>query len=199
MKNHDPELRVAIWRMVIEFLRAAYEAQFPKGNHFGADAEKLLVYGAAVTMQLDGAPARASKIAQYLDLPNQTARRHLDKLVRWGLLERQGRVYAQGGVAVGQVRFSQSYSDNINNPPEGPGVESASASKTLVGWTVGAGVEQAITPNWIIKAEYLYTDLGGFSASGILHDSTTTDFSNFTNSVGHLTSSTIRGGVNYKF
>jgi outer membrane immunogenic protein len=75
-------------------------------------------------------------------------------------------------------------------------LESASASKTLVGWTAGAGVEQALTPNWTIKAEYLYTGLGGFTASGSLHDSTPTDFSNFSDSVGHLTSSTVRGGVN---
>jgi outer membrane immunogenic protein len=107
--------------------------------------------------------------------------------------------FVTGGVAVSQVRFSQSYSDNINNPPEGPGIESASSSKTLVGWTAGAGVEQALTPNWTVKAEYLYTEFGGFSLSGTLHDSTTTDFSNFSNSVGHLTSSTVRGGVNYKF
>jgi len=67
-KNHHPELRAAVWRMVIELLRAAYEARFPKEKHFGADAEKLLVYGAAIMMHLDGTPARASKIAQYLDL-----------------------------------------------------------------------------------------------------------------------------------
>jgi outer membrane immunogenic protein len=107
--------------------------------------------------------------------------------------------FVTGGVAVSQVRFSQTYSDNINNPPEGPGIESASASKTLVGWTAGAGVEQALTLNWTIKAEYLYSEFGGFTVSGILRDSTTTDFSNFTKGVGHLTSSTVRGGVNYKF
>lgn len=106
LKNHHPELRAAVWRMVIELLRATYDARFPKGNHFGADAEKLLVYSAAVMMHLDGAPARASKIAQYLDLPNQTARRHLDKLVRWGLLEREGRVYAEGPASRRFVRLN---------------------------------------------------------------------------------------------
>jgi DNA-binding transcriptional ArsR family regulator len=106
MKNHHPELRAAVWRMVLELLRAAHEVRFPKGNHFGADAEKILVYGAAVMMQLDGTPARASKIAQYLDLPNQTARRHLDKLVRWGLLERQRQVYTEGPASRRFVRIN---------------------------------------------------------------------------------------------
>ncbi len=33
-------------------------------------------------------------------------------------------------------------------------------SSTRVGWTIGAGVEYALTNNWTIGAEYLYADLG---------------------------------------
>jgi outer membrane immunogenic protein len=118
---------------------------------------------------------------------------------RLGYAWNQTLFYGTGGLAVTDVKFSQSYSDNINNPPEGNGIESASASKTLLGWTVGGGAEQALTQNWTVKAEYLYTNFGGFNAFGVLHDSTTGDFSNFSNSIGHLSSSTVRGGVNYKF
>jgi outer membrane immunogenic protein len=32
-----------------------------------------------------------------------------------------------------------------------------------VGWTVGGGVEYAFDPNWSIRAEYRYTDFGGFN------------------------------------
>jgi outer membrane immunogenic protein len=35
-----------------------------------------------------------------------------------------------------------------------------SGSKWVVGWTVGAGLEGLIVPNWSLKAEYLYVDLG---------------------------------------
>jgi outer membrane immunogenic protein len=31
---------------------------------------------------------------------------------------------------------------------------------TFVGWTVGAGLEYAITQNWSVRAEYRYTDFG---------------------------------------
>ena len=34
---------------------------------------------------------------------------------------------------------------------------------TNAGWTVGAGLEFAITPNWSAKAEYLYVNLGKFN------------------------------------
>ncbi|MGI8569526.1 MAG: outer membrane protein [Methylocella sp.] len=37
---------------------------------------------------------------------------------------------------------------------------SASASKTAVGWTIGAGFEFGLTKNISAKAEYLYFDLG---------------------------------------
>jgi outer membrane immunogenic protein len=38
-------------------------------------------------------------------------------------------------------------------------------SETLVGWTIGAGAEVAITPSWSIKAEYQHFDFGSMSNS----------------------------------
>ena len=35
-----------------------------------------------------------------------------------------------------------------------------SASTTRVGWTVGGGIEYAITNNWSVRAEYRYTEFG---------------------------------------
>jgi len=36
----------------------------------------------------------------------------------------------------------------------------ANASSTRVGWTVGGGIEYAITNNWSVRAEYRYADFG---------------------------------------
>ena len=36
-----------------------------------------------------------------------------------------------------------------------------SDSKTLTGWTVGAGAEWMFMPHWSLKAEYLYRSFGG--------------------------------------
>ncbi len=59
--------------------------------------------------------------------------------------------YATGGAAFADIK------DSFVGPA---GV--ASLSRTRVGWTVGGGVEYAITNNWSVRAEYRYTDYGRF-------------------------------------
>jgi outer membrane immunogenic protein len=68
-------------------------------------------------------------------------------------------LYATGGVAFADLNTN--YSD-----PSGyfgiPGATS-SFSTTRVGWTVGGGIEYAVTNNWSIRAEYRYSDFGNFT------------------------------------
>ena len=61
-----------------------------------------------------------------------------------------------------------------------------SESQTLWGWTGGAGIEVGFTPNWSVKAEYLYVDLDddGYVLTGVNHG---------------LQSSLLRFGINYRF
>ncbi|MBB3771889.1 MULTISPECIES: outer membrane protein [Ancylobacter] len=61
-----------------------------------------------------------------------------------------------------------------------------SDSQNLTGWTVGGGVEYALTNNWTVKAEYLYMDLGD-------------DYYNSIGANAGLTANIVRAGVNYKF
>jgi len=85
--------------------------------------------------------------------------------------------YIAGGVAFGDVDWQ------INPNFAGP-----SFDDTLVGWTVGAGVEYAFTDNVIGRFEYRYTDYGStdFVALGI---PSTLD----------LTSNDVRFGLAWKF
>jgi len=56
-------------------------------------------------------------------------------------------VYATGGLAVGDVHAWDS-------------LFGTSGHKTATGWTVGAGIETMLAPNWSVKVEYLHVDLG---------------------------------------
>lgn len=64
---------------------------------------------------------------------------------------------------------------------------SVSDSKFHSGWTVGAGVEAFIAPQWTIKGEYLYRSLGGES------------YFAGTVPTGTLNFHTVQLGVNYHF
>ncbi len=61
------------------------------------------------------------------------------------------------------------------------------------GWTAGAGIEAAISPNWTAKVEYLYVNLGSQSCpvGSCSTSGNPTDFP--------LTENVVRAGINYKF
>ena len=75
-------------------------------------------------------------------------------------------VYATGGLALSQQNFSQTYAiPNFNGGGLPPGftanaVGTGSVSRLFAGWTVGGGAKFKLTPNWSVRAEYLYIDLG---------------------------------------
>ena len=68
--------------------------------------------------------------------------------------------YAKAGLAAGN--FTVTYSCDTGCP-------GGSASKTSVGWTIGAGTEFALNKDWSVRAETNYFDLGkdDYSPSGI--------------------------------
>jgi outer membrane immunogenic protein len=63
-------------------------------------------------------------------------------------------IFAKGGLAFGKV---ESTAHDTNS-----GII-ISDSSTRTGWTVGAGVEYAVTDNVLLGLEYNYTDLGSFN------------------------------------
>ncbi len=70
-------------------------------------------------------------------------------------------IYATGGLAYGKVSSSTNITETlgfIDTPA--PFGTSGSFSDTRAGWTVGAGFEWMFAPQWSVKAEYLYYDLG---------------------------------------
>ena len=71
-------------------------------------------------------------------------------------------LYATGGLAIGDLKFSQRIVE-----PQSVFTEEGSSDGTQVGWTVGGGVQYCITERWSARVEYRYTDLGctGFSTA----------------------------------
>jgi len=80
-------------------------------------------------------------------------------------------VYLTGGLAYGRGQVE---------------LGTISESQTHLGWTIGAGVEVGLTPNWSAKAEYLYVRLDdqGYVLTGLSNG---------------FESNVFRLGVNYRF
>ncbi|MBR0783767.1 outer membrane protein [Bradyrhizobium iriomotense] len=72
-----------------------------------------------------------------------------------GLVTPSFLLYATGGLAYGQVKSTS----NLLFTASGD-TYVGSLDQTRVGWTAGAGGEWKFAPNWSLKAEYLYVDLG---------------------------------------
>jgi outer membrane immunogenic protein len=94
-------------------------------------------------------------------------------------------IYGTGGAAFASIE--NQYSSGLLGLEE-------TDSKTRSGWTVGGGIEYAITNNWSIGAEYRYSDFGRspdfpfpFLTNGTVV---------FTH---HLTQNQVQAGFSYKF
>lgn len=115
---------------------------------------------------------------------------------RFGYAVDKALFYATGGVAIGDVKYSNGY---VGFSPLGFGFEfeTATVSQTRVGWTVGAGIDYAITPHWVVSGEYLHVDLGSVSTSGLVTTGSTPTAT--FNASTKLRSDIGRLGLAYKF
>jgi outer membrane immunogenic protein len=132
-----------------------------------------------------------------------TVRGRLGFLASPGLL-----LFGTGGLAYGKVNTSLENDQTWTQPSCGCNYiisGQGSSSDTQVGWTVGGGLEWAFRPNWSLKAEYLYYDLGKVEGSVL---NTYTGIDTATGDSGeqsvsdysvHVTGSILRAGINYHF
>jgi outer membrane immunogenic protein len=112
---------------------------------------------------------------------------------RFGVAADRNLAYITGGVAFTRASYTESYVDTA--APAGTGI--ATASKSLIGWTAGAGWEYALSDHVTFRLEYLFTKFGTTSALGAI-----TDAGGGTNPLlgsADLVLQTARAGVNLKF
>ena len=104
---------------------------------------------------------------------------------RLGFAADRALIYATGGVAFqnfGKLDYSAA--------------TSASYSSSRTGWTLGGGIEYAVTNQWSVRAEYRYSDFGKWGANRLASD----PFVLATPSEKtRLTDSSVRVGVSYHF
>jgi len=163
------------------------------------------VYG--LEADFDGASAKSSTTAVFPGslafIPlSTTYNRQLDWLATF-----RGRIgitatpafllYATGGLAVGNTKIGNSFICAGCAPPASTEPSTANqTSNTSAGWTVGAGLEWMFAPQWSLKAEYLYVDLGSHSSTITYTYGGST--STLTSTVRD-TENIVRGGINYHF
>jgi outer membrane immunogenic protein len=86
--------------------------------------------------------------------------------LRFGWASQVALIYVTGGLALSQQNFSGTYvSTNFNGGGLAPGflgtvTGTGSVSHLTAGWSAGGGVEFKLAPNWSLRGEYLYIDLG---------------------------------------
>ncbi len=116
-------------------------------------------------------------------------------------------VYGTGGLGYGGVNATTSIVQVEENAAgalsPNPYFSTGSLNNTRVGWTAGGGVEWMFLPNWSLKVEYLYYDLG--SVSYALSPLTTTVTgvgvfnTAFPQSSTRFNGNIVRAGLNYHF
>jgi outer membrane immunogenic protein len=107
-------------------------------------------------------------------------------------------VYGTGGLAFGETKLTGAV-----NGVQAPGlVWNGSKSDMKFGWTLGAGMEYALSNNWSIKGEYLYYDLGKTTVSALGNGAVRgvaalngVDYVSSTRNRGSI----VRAGLNYRF
>ena len=111
--------------------------------------------------------------------------------VRAGIANGDNLFYVAGGYSVAKTRLDL-IGDCYDpaNPPV-PTVYTYSRSKTVSGYNIGAGIEHALNPHLLIRAEYLFDDYGHQTYAG--------DGAEWNDRSISLHDSNVRVGVSYKF
>jgi outer membrane immunogenic protein len=155
-----------------------------EGDFDGANIDKFSNAGATVIPGGGGAPFVA----------NEPFHAKVDWLAsirgRLGYTWGPGMIYIPGGGAWASLDFNAG----------GPANDFAfSSTSTKSGWTIGAGYEWLINPNWSVRGEYLYYKFTGATSATVTGGAIAPAGSFTTHSIGNFDVNVVRLGLNYKF
>jgi outer membrane immunogenic protein len=109
--------------------------------------------------------------------------------VRLGWAHDRWMVFAAGGLASGKIKSS--YADL----EAGGRTFTGSDSTTKYGWTIGGGVEYALSQNWFLRGEYLYVDLGNSNYQSLSNTPASGTWFTEVDTKAHIA----RGALTYRF
>jgi len=120
---------------------------------------------------------------------------------RVGVAVANAMIYGTGGLAVTDLNYDATFTDDYgNSPPFVNASESAAFKKNKAGWTLGGGAEFKVGSNWSVKGEYLYADFGGTSVTSTnLKGSFAPGAANVFTHSSDLKTNNVRFGINYHF
>jgi outer membrane immunogenic protein len=107
-------------------------------------------------------------------------------------------IYGTAGLAAADIETSASYLGLTGVPSRVEPVSATDGSVEL-GWTVGAGVEAALTSNLSAKLEYLYADFGAATRPLGLYIDDPTSLQQFVSLKEDIALHSFRVGLNYRF
>lgn len=176
------------------------------GVSWGYNAQSgSAVYGVEADLSLASISASSSERRQMFTVYYDTdAQSRIDaigtaRLRAGALLSGSTLAYITGGLAFGRASLGSGLdmSDNLG-PYCGPAGVCAHTSTTQwkLGWTAGAGLEHAFAPNWSVKAEALYYDLGKITQT-FLDEHTDSNIPMFDTS-RTFSGALLRVGLNYR-
>ena len=85
--------RLVLCRLMIDIMRTVHSTYAPAGERFGTRLETFFIALCVALGDIEGKPLSMAKITAYMRVPRTTVIRRLDRLQRWGLIDRQGRYY----------------------------------------------------------------------------------------------------------
>ena len=100
-------------------------------------------------------------------------------------------VFTTGGLAIAGRTFNNGA---VVLSPEGQDFSIGTAARAAAGLALGGGLEYALTKNWTLKGEYLYTDLGPGRTFGNYNAPT-----GAVSRANDLDEKVLRAAINYKF
>ena len=130
-----------------------YNWQLPNNIVFGIDADIALTNNTRKSNET--APFGESRIDGY----NYKIEQNWSATVRGRIGYSYNRIlpYIAGGVAVTDIKYSQRYFGDVRHIDFD---DRDSKTRTITGWSIGAGVEYAMTDHFIIRTEYRHIDYG---------------------------------------